>query len=1772
MTDLLIRAVSRYPLRRLARPSAVLAFALALGYGGGFWETFLHHVEGSHEANEPGLLAHWMRDSTLALPLVFCAVWAGVIIARRLIERHRMDRTPVLAGAILAATVAWLDSIVIGLASPLHNTLFQAGHSGPHTFYLVHAGRDALLALAVNLPLAAAVSAALLRTRPWAAPLVDAWRRPRTSGQRLALQGAFALLLVAPVAIFAQNGAQLATAGTGPGQPCPTQAPLRTYDVTAMDVDIPLNRFGDHDPNGKMFTLTSKIAAVKAQQASQHVSIGLKGGDAIQPLVIRANLGDCVKINFTNSASGGDYGMHIDGLAFDIDSSGDAIGKNATSAVGQGKSRTYTFWVPRDPEMEGAHYINPGSAFRNQISHGLFGSLAVEPAGSTWRDMVTGGSIDSGWQADVMPCTDPKVSCDATAPRKAFREYVQLYHEVGNEKEDISDKNGGKLPRVDPHTESYRPGARAINYRSEPFMDRLNQAPEEEAHGYGSYTFADPATPMPRGYQADPSKIRILHAGSEMFHVFHLHGGGIRWRLNPHADSTYDYQDTGLAKHPVSESNSARLDSQAFGPGESYDLEIEGGAGGVQQGAGEFLFHCHIAEHYVSGMWSFWRVFDTLQPDLKPLPDRTAPPTAVSSDELIGRTMPDGTTLTAANLDKWIRPQLPAQGKPLNSQDGAVWNWQTTDSPSGANTRYLGEPEDTTPWPDNTDAQDARDNPNFVAAGNHPSFMPGDVAVGADSRPEIRFNPVNGRPAYPLLRPHIGKRPPFSGNGHTGAPYLGENADQAKTTPDGTPDPFAGRKDGLCPAGAPVRHFNIVALDVNSPVTRKTSDPDGKVYVLAQDAADVLAGRKPVTPLAIRGNIGDCIAVTLTSEMTDAKTFGGFSKVSLHIHHVQFDTQSSDGPITGLSYEQSVRPFKAEDVQLDTGGAAAGAKSFTVTNPTATQPDRLAKLRPGVWIAVGQGTESIEQAEIATVDPGTAPNTAKITLVDPLKKDHAAGEWTGTEFLQSRWYPDVQLDNIFWHDHVDGIHSWGHGLVGQLIIEPKGSTYHDPATGAEIASGQLADIYTSNPLAPGLVSGDFREFAMWTLDENPVTDSTINLRAEPWADRGGDPSLRFSSYAHGDPWTVIPKAYAGDPFVIRTINVGPSVDSFHIDGHRFFLENRYAPAAAVTSTPTDSIHYGISERYTAILQGGAGGTSQEPGDYLFMNGVGRRFQQGAWGLLRVLPGQTSGLRPLPDRAAPTGTALALPAASANARPPAAAADGGSAKCATGAPVRKLTISAVDVPGSTQGRSAAFVPSEIAADVKSGKVSPEPLVAHVAAGDCVIVTFNNERAKDRASFHATELQHGIDSSGINVGFNKEQTVAPGGQRTYQYYADTRKIGSALISDFGGDDTGRDGLYGAFEVAPAGATFTNPKTGEPAQYGQAMDVHVPGSQGYRDFTAMMSDADPIIGGSFMPYPNGVSGPALLNYHSDPRPSDANAFSSDAHGDPTTPLFSAYGGDPMKVHFFVAPGSEQTHVATIGGQYFPMDPEIAGSNAFASQGLAPWETVDAEVRGGAGGLMRAVGDFLYGDARKPFTEAGMWGLMRVMSDPSCPIKPLDGGLTCIAQPSIITDPPALPRPGEAAVGDFAAAQDQPLQSPLGAAVLRGSTRPTVAGSLARSRGARNLRIARRLSLVELGTRGLRIRMTTPANTRLVVLQLMQRNGKRLTARISGRVRIRRGGTVTVQWKPGRNAVARLRSGQYVLRVRVGPDRTRLSGATVQASVRLTGRPPATAGNRRR
>ena len=229
----------------------------------------------------------------------------------------------------------------------------------------------------------------------------------------------------------------------------------------------------------------------------------------------------------------------------------------------------------------------------------------------------------------------------------------------------------------------------------------------------------------------------------------------------------------------------------------------------------------------------------------------------------------------------------------------------------------------------------------------------------------------------------------------------------------------------------------------------------------------------------------------------------------------------------------------------------------------------------------------------------------------------------------------------------------------------------------------------------------------------------------------------------------------------------------------------------------------------------------------------------------------------------------------------------------------------------------------------------------------------------------------------------------------YYADTARLRTALVSDFGGDDTGKSGLYGAVVVAPEDTTEFTDLAGLPTEIGVQVDVHRPNGQSYRDATVLLSDDDDIIGQNVMPYPTAVRGPALLNYRSvltQGRVIDANYFSSLTNGDPNTAVIKAYAGDPLRVHVVEAPGSEQPHVLSLGGMSWPYDPGIANAQLVQAVGLVPREAADMIVVGGAGGRSHTVGDYFFGDLRRPFTEGGMWGLVRSISDASCPIPQLD------------------------------------------------------------------------------------------------------------------------------------------------------------------------------------
>jgi hypothetical protein len=993
----------------------------------------------------------------------------------------------------------------------------------------------------------------------------------------------------------------------------------------------------------------------------------------------------------------------------------------------------------------------------------------------------------------------------------------------------------------------------------------------------------------------------------------------------------------------------------------------------------------------------------------------------------------------------------------------------------------------------------------------------------------------------------VGRRSPHSPNGHSGAPFLGERGNQARS--GSGPDPYARRADGICPENTPnMRRFNVTAIEVPVPVTDTGTDNTGQIFTLSKDKTAVRNGDKPVEPLAIRANVGDCVGLTLTSEQPNTDVGTQPTRANMHIHHVQFDVQGSDGASTGMVFDQSVRPYQFEDPKL-AANAAAGADRITVVD--------AAKFQRGVWIGVGLGTDGIEIRQITEI------NGNELRLNKPLERAHTTDEWAGTEFVQYRWYPDVQLDNVFWHDHVDGIHGWGKGLVGQFIVEPPGSTYHDPVTGEQVDSGTYVDIHTNNPLVPGEVDGSFREFVLWTIDDNPVTDSTLNLRAEPFANRlaapGSNPSELFSSWRHGDPRTPLPRAYRNDPFVIRTVNVsGNGADTLRVDGHRFVTENRYFDEQGrQEATPIDTLQYGISERYTAVLQGGAGGKNGRPGDYLYMNGVGRRLRQGAWGLIRVLNGQVPTLKPLPghvpsNAGSEPGSAVPLP-------PP--ANNGGPGNpCPGGSPQRNFAVSAVDVPGADPGKTLAFVRNEQVAAVQGGQAPAEPLVLHVAEGECVNVQFTNRRATARASFHAAKLDRDAKSAGVNVGYNDEQTVAPGETRTYRYFADTHKIGSAPIGDFGDVDSGPRGLYGAIVVAPRGATFTDPLNGAARDWGPKVDVHVPGGPGYRDFTLLFSNDETVLGENVMPYPAGVDSPSLVNYQAEERPDGAGAFSTQQNGDPITPILQSYAGDPVRVHAVGAPGSEASQVFSLGGLPWPSDPFVSHSQEISSSNIGAWETVEVNMVGGAGGRARATGDYFYGDLRRPFTQAGSWGLFRVLSDPTCPIQPLDG-LDCVGQRSLITDAPPQSQPGTGGGGGGGSTPPPPGQAPADGA--------PPSGDAGERDDLRALFAPRRMSIRTLSRRGIPFRLIAPLDSRALSIKLVRPTqrirGKRVRGALiaRGTVRLHRGGFVSRRFKLTKRGLRLLRAGRYRLEVQAGRSTRSLGRDRVTRTIRLTGRP---------
>ena len=745
------------------------------------------------------------------------------------------------------------------------------------------------------------------------------------------------------------------------------------------------------------------------------------------------------------------------------------------------------------------------------------------------------------------------------------------------------------------------------------------------------------------------------------------------------------------------------------------------------------------------------------------------------------------------------------------------------------------------------------------------------------------------------------------------------------------------------------------------------NDPQGRFFVLKEEllkhggldayVSKVEKGLIKAEPLVIRANSGDCIEIRLTNLLPEILEGSAFQLetatdiAGYHIHLVKFDTIVSDGGSNGYNN-------------------IAGARQY--------------------------------------------------------------------ETLIERFFANEELHTVFFHDHLFANSHQQHGVFGALIVEPVDSTFHDIHTGERIQSGTKAVIRKADGSA-------FREFALFVhdfallfdkagkpLNPPPVPGSDqdpgvmgINYSSEPMRERLGkkdDPAYIFSSCVHEDPATPILETYPGDDLVIRLI------DGAHEEQHAFNvvgmswkreLDDKLSPCAS-------SQTIGISEAFNLRID-----EPYRSGDYLYYFGGIDDVWLGLWGIIRAYDKLKEALLPLGKGKEHTPPPL-LPG--------------------KGAVIRKYEIAAIqkDIKYNKYGDhdpdGLLFVPLKEMKLVLSGKRQPKPLILRANVGDWIEVTLHNKlnvpvpyhdypivpldkehQPSNRVSIIPQFLKYdNINYSGVNVGNNtKEQTVGPGETKKYLWYAD-QEYGTCGLQSFGDLRNHRyHGLFGAIIIEPRAAKWHKHMFLTNGDHEEQVVVTAPKVKSYSEFVVFiqngirMLDADGKLiktaGNAEMNLGLGHeeagahdavdpedTGEKAYNYRSErfhnrlkKDNTISRIFSSKIHGDPATPLFTAYSGERV-IFRTLMPADKPRNVGfAIHGHMWKEQQKDPKSRLLPLQGAISIGSVyNMEIKDGAS----CPGDYLYrSGSLKWDVESGMWGIFRVSkSSILCKCKKLYKSMT--------------------------------------------------------------------------------------------------------------------------------------------------------------------------------
>ena len=421
--------------------------------------------------------------------------------------------------------------------------------------------------------------------------------------------------------------------------------------------------------------------------------------------------------------------------------------------------------------------------------------------------------------------------------------------------------------------------------------------------------------------------------------------------------------------------------------------------------------------------------------------------------------------------------------------------------------------------------------------------------------------------------------------------------------------------------------------------------------------------------------------------------------------------------------------------------------------------------------------------------------------------------------------------------------------------------------------------------------------------------------------------------------TPLPRAYAGDPFVIRTIDVGPGWTGCTSTGTAS-LENRLTRTRRQARSRA-ARHAAL--RRLGTLHGDPGGRRRGRGQARRRLPVHERHRP------TLPPGRVG--HP-PRAAAPGGRPAAAARHDPGRRAPRRA--GADRRSPAGGRERRRPVPGgrprAHVRHQRGGRAGgggegASWPSCRHRGRRRGAAGPGPSRSslHVAAGECVTVVFTNRRKSGRRTPRPRLVPRRASWRGRRVG-RRQRRLTTRSRRSrpavaeYRYYMRVREIGSAPIADFGGQGHRPRGLYGAIVVAPQGAS-------SPTRSRAAETTWAPRSTsraGRPEATA--TSPHPLRRRRRRhrrqqhALPGGGRGPALINYRGAPRVDDAAAFSSRAHGDPATPCSRRTPATRSGCTRSSRPGSEQGHVFTLGGTPGRPDPNTRTERRHAPRASAP------------------------------------------------------------------------------------------------------------------------------------------------------------------------------------------------------------------------------------------